>query len=187
MAGVIFASQIGAHFTAELGAMRISDEIDALEVMGVDSFQYLVATRVWAALITMVPLYLAALFASYLATELIVTQFFALGTGQYRHYFNLFLLGWPILQWNPPVHVHGPGPAGGAGALPADDAARFASALGHLLDDPEERRRMGEAGRRTALEHYAWPRVATKLEAYYDDLLAGVRPAWASATSSFAS
>jgi len=33
-------------------------------------------------------------------------------------YFNLFLLGWPILQWNPPVHVYGPGPAGGTGALP---------------------------------------------------------------------
>lgn len=27
-------------------------------------------------------------------------------------YFNVFLLGWPILQWNPPVHVYGPGPAG---------------------------------------------------------------------------
>jgi len=91
IAGVALAAQVGAGFTAQLGAMRISDEIDALEVMGVDSFQYLVATRVWAALITMVPLYLAALFASYLATELIVTQFFALGTGQYRHYFNLFL------------------------------------------------------------------------------------------------
>ena len=37
------------------------------------------------------PLYLAALFASYLATELIVTKFFAIGTGQYEHYFNLFL------------------------------------------------------------------------------------------------
>ena len=36
-------------------------------------------------------------------------------------YFNLFLLGWPILQWNPPVPVHGPGPAGGAIALPADE------------------------------------------------------------------
>jgi phospholipid/cholesterol/gamma-HCH transport system permease protein len=91
IAGVALAAQVGAGFTAQLGAMRISDEIDALEVMGVDSFQYLVATRVWAALITMVPLYLAALFASYLATELIVTQFFALGTGQYEHYFNLFL------------------------------------------------------------------------------------------------
>ena len=36
-------------------------------------------------------------------------------------YFNLFLLGWPILQWNPPVTVFGPGPAGGAGGLPADE------------------------------------------------------------------
>src|SRR3954452_14170193 len=39
-------------------------------------------------------------------------------------FFNLFLLGWPILQWNPPVHVYGPGSAGGAGALPPDDAGR---------------------------------------------------------------
>jgi phospholipid/cholesterol/gamma-HCH transport system permease protein len=91
IAGVALAAQVGAGFTAQLGAMRISDEIDALEVMGVDSFQYLVATRVWASVITMVPLYLAALFASYLATELIVTGFFGLGSGQYRHYFTLFL------------------------------------------------------------------------------------------------
>ncbi|MET0664354.1 MAG: ABC transporter permease, partial [Acidimicrobiales bacterium] len=46
IAGVALAAQVGAGFTAQLGAMRISDEIDALEVMGVDSFQYLVATRV---------------------------------------------------------------------------------------------------------------------------------------------
>jgi ribonuclease BN (tRNA processing enzyme) len=38
-------------------------------------------------------------------------------------YFNLFLLGWPILQWNPPIDVYGPGPAGGLSALPADDRA----------------------------------------------------------------
>lgn len=44
-------------------------------------------------------------------------------------YFNLFLLGWPILQWNPPVHVYGPGPAGGAGALPADEPAHPAPLL----------------------------------------------------------
>jgi ribonuclease BN (tRNA processing enzyme) len=35
--------------------------------------------------------------------------------------FNLFLLGWPILQWNPPVHVYGPGRAGGPAAFPPDD------------------------------------------------------------------
>lgn len=91
IAGVALAAQVGAGFTAQLGAMRISDEIDALEVMSVDSFVYLVCTRVWAALITMVPLYLTALFASYLATELIVTKFFTLSPGTYRHYFRLFL------------------------------------------------------------------------------------------------
>jgi ribonuclease BN (tRNA processing enzyme) len=37
-------------------------------------------------------------------------------------YFNLFLLGWPILQWNPPIDVYGPGPAGGPPALPAEDS-----------------------------------------------------------------
>jgi phospholipid/cholesterol/gamma-HCH transport system permease protein len=91
VAGVALAAQVGAGFTAQLGAMRISEEIDALEVMGVDSFVYLVTTRVWAALITMIPLYLAALFASYLATALIVTKFFGLSAGVYQHYFQLFL------------------------------------------------------------------------------------------------
>jgi phospholipid/cholesterol/gamma-HCH transport system permease protein len=91
VAGVALAAQVGAGFTAQLGAMRISDEIDALEVMGVNSVVYLVATRVWAALITMIPLYLAALFASFLASELIVTKFFHLSPGTYQHYFQLYL------------------------------------------------------------------------------------------------
>lgn len=91
VAGVALAAQVGAGFTAQLGAMRISEEIDALEVLGVDSVTYLVGTRVWAALITMIPLYLAALFASFIATQLIVTQFFHLSAGTYNHYFRLFL------------------------------------------------------------------------------------------------
>lgn len=49
-------------------------------------------------------------------------------------YFNLFLLGWPILQWNPPVTVFGPGPAGGAGALPADEPSRPSVPLHHPAD-----------------------------------------------------
>jgi phospholipid/cholesterol/gamma-HCH transport system permease protein len=91
VAGVALAAQVGAGFTAQLGAMRISEEIDALEVMGVNSFVYLVATRVIAAMIAMVPLYLAALFASFLASQIIVTRFFGLATGTYEYYFRLFL------------------------------------------------------------------------------------------------
>jgi phospholipid/cholesterol/gamma-HCH transport system permease protein len=91
IAGVAIAAQVGAGFTAEIGAARISEEIDALEVMAVPSIIYMVCTRVWAALITIIPLYLAALFSSYLATQAIVTKFFALSSGTYTHYFKLFL------------------------------------------------------------------------------------------------
>jgi phospholipid/cholesterol/gamma-HCH transport system permease protein len=91
VAGVALAAQVGTSFTAELGAARISEEIDALEVMAVPSLHYMVATRIWAAIITIIPLYLAALFSSYMATQAIVTRFFTLSSGTYSHYFHLFL------------------------------------------------------------------------------------------------
>src|SRR5579875_1532938 len=84
--------QIGAQaFVGVISSLANTGEIDALEVMGVDSFAYLVSTRVIAAVVTMIPLYLAALFASYIASRLIVTDFFTLSIGQYQHYFRLFL------------------------------------------------------------------------------------------------
>ena len=91
IAGVAFAAQVGAGFTAELGAMRISDEIDALEVMSVPSFVYLVATRVAAAVICIIPLYLFSLFGSFVATKLISVNYFGLSAGVYDHYFRLYL------------------------------------------------------------------------------------------------
>jgi phospholipid/cholesterol/gamma-HCH transport system permease protein len=91
IAGVAFAAQVGAGFTAELGAMRISEEIDALEVMSVPSKAYLVATRVVAALIAIIPLYLISLFASFFATKLVSTQFFGMSNGAYDYYFRLYL------------------------------------------------------------------------------------------------
>lgn len=91
IAGVALAAQVGAGYTAQLGAARISEEIDALEVMAIPSLIYMVATRIWAALLTMIPLYLAALFSSFLATQAIVTKFFQLSSGTYTHYFQLFL------------------------------------------------------------------------------------------------
>jgi phospholipid/cholesterol/gamma-HCH transport system permease protein len=91
IAGVAFAAQVGAGFTAELGAMRISEEIDALEVMSVRPISYLVGTRVLAALIAIVPLYLISLFASFFATKLVTTEFFGLSPGVYDYYFRLYL------------------------------------------------------------------------------------------------
>jgi phospholipid/cholesterol/gamma-HCH transport system permease protein len=91
IAGVAFAAQVGAGFTAELGAMRISDEIDALEVMSVPTFVYLVCTRVVAALAAIIPLYLISLYASFAATYLVTTRFFGLSAGVYNHYFHLYL------------------------------------------------------------------------------------------------
>jgi phospholipid/cholesterol/gamma-HCH transport system permease protein len=85
------AAQMGGRFTAQLGAMRISEEIDALEVMSVPSLPYLVGTRMVVALLAVGPLYLVALSGAYLATQFTVTIFAHQGAGTYLHYFHAFL------------------------------------------------------------------------------------------------
>jgi phospholipid/cholesterol/gamma-HCH transport system permease protein len=91
IAAIAVASQIGCKFTSQLGAQRISEEIDALEVMAIPSIPYLVTTRIVAAFTTIVPLYLVGLFGSYIATKYTVTIFFGQSAGTYEHYFNQFL------------------------------------------------------------------------------------------------
>lgn len=61
MWGWILAAKVGCGLVAEIGSARISDEVDALEVMGIESMSYLVATRVIAALIAMPFLYIVGL------------------------------------------------------------------------------------------------------------------------------
>jgi phospholipid/cholesterol/gamma-HCH transport system permease protein len=91
IAAIAVASQIGCKFTSQLGAQRISEEIDALEVMAIPSIPYLVSTRIVAAFTTIIPLYLVGLFGSYIATKYTVTIFFGQSAGTYEHYFNQFL------------------------------------------------------------------------------------------------
>jgi phospholipid/cholesterol/gamma-HCH transport system permease protein len=91
VAGIALAATVGCGFTAQLGAMRISEEVDALEVMAIPSLPFLVTTRIIGGLIAIVPLYVVGLLASYFATRLTVTQFFGQSTGTYDHYFNTFL------------------------------------------------------------------------------------------------
>jgi phospholipid/cholesterol/gamma-HCH transport system permease protein len=91
VAGIALAATVGCGFTAQLGAMRISEEVDALEVMAVPSLPFLVSTRIVGGLIAIVPLYVVGLVSSYFATRLTVTRFFGQSTGTYDYYFHAFL------------------------------------------------------------------------------------------------
>ena len=70
VSSIALAATVGCGYTARLGAMRISEEIDALEVMGIPSLPFLVTTRMIAAFIAVIPLYVVALCASYLSPHL---------------------------------------------------------------------------------------------------------------------
>jgi phospholipid/cholesterol/gamma-HCH transport system permease protein len=97
VSALALSATVGCGFTAQLGAMRISDEIDALEVMAVPSVPFLVTTRMIAGMLAVIPLYVIGLLASYIATRFTVTVFFGQSTGTYDHYFNLFLPPYDIL------------------------------------------------------------------------------------------
>jgi phospholipid/cholesterol/gamma-HCH transport system permease protein len=87
----MLAAKVGTGIVAELGAMRISDEIDALEVMGVPPVTFLCATRLLAAWIAFPFMYLAGIgimyFASYLA---VVQQIGDVSSGGYELIFWMF-------------------------------------------------------------------------------------------------
>lgn len=90
-AGIGLAATIGAGATAQLGAMRISEEIDALEVLGIRSVAYLATTRVIAGIIVVIPLYCVAVVMSFVAARFGTIAIYGQSRGVYDHYFNTFL------------------------------------------------------------------------------------------------
>lgn len=90
IAAIGFGAQAGTRMTAEIGAMRISEEIDALEAQGIPSIPYVVTPRIIAGMITIIPLYLLALILSYVSCALIVNVH-GQSTGTYSHYFDSFI------------------------------------------------------------------------------------------------
>jgi phospholipid/cholesterol/gamma-HCH transport system permease protein len=93
--GYMLAAKVGTGIVAELGAMRISDEIDALEVMGVPPVTFLAATRLRAAWIAFPFVYLGAVGIGYIASWLaVVEQIGDVSSGGY------FLIFW--MFQNPP-------------------------------------------------------------------------------------
>jgi len=93
--GYMMSAKVGTGIVAEIGSMRISDEVDALEVMGISSMTFLCATRLLAAWLVLPFMYLAGIgagfFASYLA---VVQQIGEVSSGGY------FLIFW--MFQNPP-------------------------------------------------------------------------------------
>src|ERR687889_1286991 len=72
--GYMMSAKVGTGLVAEIGAMRISDEIDALEVMGIDSLLFLCATRLLAAWMVLPFIYIAAVGAGYMASYIAVVE-----------------------------------------------------------------------------------------------------------------
>ena len=91
VAALALSATVGCGFTAQLGAMRISEEVDALEVMGVPSLPFLVTTRMIAGFVAVIPLYIVGLLSSYFAARLITTGFYGQSTGTYDQYFHQYL------------------------------------------------------------------------------------------------
>ncbi len=97
MASLAFAMQGGCRFTAQLGSMRIAEEIDAMESLAIRPIPFLVTTRLVASVIAMVPLYAACLAIGYLSTQVVVGISSGGSTGSYLHYFSLMLAGKDIV------------------------------------------------------------------------------------------
>jgi phospholipid/cholesterol/gamma-HCH transport system permease protein len=91
IAGIALSATVGAGFTAQLGAMRASEEIDALEVIGIPSIPFLVTSRLIAGMLAVIPLYVLGLLSSYISTQLITTKLYGQSAGTYHHYFFQFL------------------------------------------------------------------------------------------------
>ncbi len=97
IAGIALAATIGAGTTAQLGAMRVSEEIDALEAMAVRSVSYLVSTRLIAGLIAIVPLYSLSVLAAFFAARFTTVYISGQSRGVYDHYFDTFLIPTDLL------------------------------------------------------------------------------------------
>ncbi|MCF8589263.1 ABC transporter permease [Gordonia sp. HY285] len=92
LAATAFTAQSGCRFTAQLGSMRISEEIDALESIAIRPLPYLVTTRMAAAVLSIIPLYAISLAANYIACQVMFQVQSGEGSGTYMHYFESFIL-----------------------------------------------------------------------------------------------
>jgi phospholipid/cholesterol/gamma-HCH transport system permease protein len=89
--GIAFTTQTGCRMTAEIGSMRIAEEIDALEVIGLRPIPFVVGTRLVGGLACVIPGYLLTLVATFYIMDMVVRVIHHVPGGTYNHYFTEFL------------------------------------------------------------------------------------------------
>ena len=91
VAGIAFAAQCGTRITAEIGSMRIAEEIDAVEAMGLRPIPFVVGTRLVGGLLCVVPGYALTLLTSFFVSNFMIRGFYHAAGGTFNHYFVEFL------------------------------------------------------------------------------------------------
>lgn len=91
VAGIAFATQAGCRMTAEIGSMRIAEEIDATEVMGLRAIPFVVGTRLVGGMLCVVPGFLLTLVVSFFVSDFMIRVIYSQPGGTYQHYFVQFL------------------------------------------------------------------------------------------------
>jgi phospholipid/cholesterol/gamma-HCH transport system permease protein len=91
VAGIAFATQCGCRMTAEIGSMRIAEEIDATEAMGLRPIPFVVGTRFIGGLLCVIPGYALTLLTSFFVVNFMIRGVYHADEGTYQHYFIQFL------------------------------------------------------------------------------------------------
>lgn len=86
VAGIAFTAQPGARMTAEIGAMRIAEEIDALEAIGLRPVPFVVGTRLIGGMLSVIPGYALTLIANFWVMDMVIRVFHNQPGGTYNHY-----------------------------------------------------------------------------------------------------
>ncbi len=93
LAAVMLAGRVGCALTAELGSMRVTEQLDAMRAMAADPVRVLVCPRVIACVVMIPPLTVISNLCGILGGWLITTRYYNADPGQYWHYTEQ-LVGW---------------------------------------------------------------------------------------------
>jgi len=98
LAAVMLAGRVGCSLTAELGTMRVTEQLDAMRAMASDPIRVLVVPRVVACVVMIPPLTIVSNLCGVIGGWLVTTQFFDADPQLYTLYSQQFVTWWDIVS-----------------------------------------------------------------------------------------